>query len=355
MIRFSAVLVVVATGMLVVGVVTSDLKLVYVAIGVSSVALLALGAGWMLKRDELLGQGAAAESVPSQSRSDQPAAVPVVAGGASAEPMWGAAFSASASGHVGASASAAQVAAAAPASAWPAAPNTAAPNTSAPNTSAPNTSERSSSGRGGTGWPGEAERSAGGEDRWWGLPAAGRFDTRPAATYAASATPPVSGTPPVSAAPDVSSAPKVPDHADVPDHVDVLADDVGEADEPTEAETDAVSDVGDAALVADASAEKVAGTDDARTESEQPIADAGPTDEADAVASVDGEAPLPGSLADPLREVTVVPGVPRYHNASCILIRFMGDDGLEKMTLAAAQQAGCTPCRACLPDQEAAG
>jgi hypothetical protein len=50
-------------------------------------------------------------------------------------------------------------------------------------------------------------------------------------------------------------------------------------------------------------------------------------------------------------EVTVVPGVPRYHDARCILIRFMGDSDLDKMTLAAARDAGCTPCRACLPDQ----
>ena len=38
-------------------------------------------------------------------------------------------------------------------------------------------------------------------------------------------------------------------------------------------------------------------------------------------------------------EVTVVPGVPRYHNAHCILIRFMGDSDLDKMTLAAARKA----------------
>jgi predicted flap endonuclease-1-like 5' DNA nuclease len=54
---------------------------------------------------------------------------------------------------------------------------------------------------------------------------------------------------------------------------------------------------------------------------------------------------------DPSMEVTVVPGVPRYHNAHCILIRFMGDSDLDKMTLAAARDVGCTPCRACLPDQ----
>jgi hypothetical protein len=50
-------------------------------------------------------------------------------------------------------------------------------------------------------------------------------------------------------------------------------------------------------------------------------------------------------------EVTVAPGVPRYHNAHCTLIRFMGDSDLDKMTLAAAREIGCTPCRACLPDQ----
>jgi hypothetical protein len=54
---------------------------------------------------------------------------------------------------------------------------------------------------------------------------------------------------------------------------------------------------------------------------------------------------------DPSMEVTVVPGVPRYHNANCILIRFMGDSDLDKMTRAAAREHGCTPCRACLPDQ----
>ena len=42
---------------------------------------------------------------------------------------------------------------------------------------------------------------------------------------------------------------------------------------------------------------------------------------------------------DPSMEVTVVPGVPRYHNARCILIRFMGDSDLDKMTLAAARDA----------------
>ena len=53
MIRFSAALVVVAIGVLIAGVATSSLLLVYVAIGISAVALLVLAAGVALKRDEL--------------------------------------------------------------------------------------------------------------------------------------------------------------------------------------------------------------------------------------------------------------------------------------------------------------
>ncbi|HEX2746078.1 MAG TPA: hypothetical protein VHN16_16995, partial [Streptosporangiaceae bacterium] len=64
MIRFSAFLVVVAVGLLVAGVVTSKLLLVYLAIGVSGVALLALGVGAAVKWRELFGkpQAAAAEA-----------------------------------------------------------------------------------------------------------------------------------------------------------------------------------------------------------------------------------------------------------------------------------------------------
>ena len=40
---------------------------------------------------------------------------------------------------------------------------------------------------------------------------------------------------------------------------------------------------------------------------------------------------------DPSLEVTVVPGVPRYHSSQCILIRFMGEDDLDTMTVAAAR------------------
>ena len=56
MIRFSAALVAVAIGVLIGGIATSRLLLVYVAIAVSAVALVALAIGVVLKREELFGQ-----------------------------------------------------------------------------------------------------------------------------------------------------------------------------------------------------------------------------------------------------------------------------------------------------------
>ena len=94
MIRFSAFLVVVAVGLLVAGVVTSKLLLVYIAIGVSGVALLALGIGAAVNWRELTGktaetsaQGPAAQAVAPEAATSQaqpsqaqPPQVPVPAG-----------------------------------------------------------------------------------------------------------------------------------------------------------------------------------------------------------------------------------------------------------------------------------
>ena len=76
MIRFSAFLVAVALGLLVAGVVTSKLMLVYVAIGVSGVALLALGVGALLKRNELLGRPRTAEPEPVRAEPAAAAYLP---------------------------------------------------------------------------------------------------------------------------------------------------------------------------------------------------------------------------------------------------------------------------------------
>ena len=74
---------------------------------------------------------------------------------------------------------------------------------------------------------------------------------------------------------------------------------------------------------------------------------------ADAVDAGEAGANDTGSSESSTKQVTVVPGVPRYHLEECILIRFMADDDLQKMTVKQATEAGCTPCRACHPDTEA--
>ena len=53
--------------------------------------------------------------------------------------------------------------------------------------------------------------------------------------------------------------------------------------------------------------------------------------------------------------VIIVQGIGRYHRSGCILIRFMGPEDLESMTLRAAEEAGCVPCKACRPEQQLAG
>jgi hypothetical protein len=46
-------------------------------------------------------------------------------------------------------------------------------------------------------------------------------------------------------------------------------------------------------------------------------------------------------------QVTVIRGVPRYHQSDCVLIRFMSEGDTQAMTVAEAKDAGCTPCTAC--------
>jgi hypothetical protein len=52
-------------------------------------------------------------------------------------------------------------------------------------------------------------------------------------------------------------------------------------------------------------------------------------------------------------EVTIVPGIARYHRRGCILIRFLSDGDLEIMTRGAAEATGSVPCKACQPDKPA--
>ena len=93
MIRFSAGLVVVAIGVLIGGVATSKLLLVYIAIGLSVAALIALAIGVVLKREELFGEQRVPRRPlpqvlgiqPNETVDPHPARVPAVASAATGE------------------------------------------------------------------------------------------------------------------------------------------------------------------------------------------------------------------------------------------------------------------------------
>ena len=76
MIRFSAFLVVVAVGLLVAGIVTSKLLLVYIAIGVSGVAVLALGIGAAVNWRELTRKPETAHAETVETSAQGPAPQP---------------------------------------------------------------------------------------------------------------------------------------------------------------------------------------------------------------------------------------------------------------------------------------
>ena len=57
------------------------------------------------------------------------------------------------------------------------------------------------------------------------------------------------------------------------------------------------------------------------------------------------------AVRGPDTEVTVVPGITRYHRSQCILIRFLGPEDVQSMTRQAAEMASYVPCKACRPEQ----
>jgi hypothetical protein len=91
-----------------------------------------------------------------------------------------------------------------------------------------------------------------------------------------------------------------------------------------------------------------------------PATDSPAADQAASTDSTDGQdssgsEPTATAAAGPDQDVTVVPGVPRFHRSDCILIRFMGERDLQRMPVERAREAGCTPCRACQPEGEEVG
>ena len=400
MIRFSAFLVAVALGLLVAGVVTSKLMLVYVAIGVSGVALLALCVGTLIKRSELFGQSRsagpelarpapAAMHVPPAQPEPQvaPWEVPV-----SAAPAWPVPVPPVPVPPVPAQPAPSR------AGYLPAEPPPAQPVKTQPVKAQPADAAATAWG---SGFPFPPERPPERQADVQRRPAA--FTPRPPA---GPPSPPAPGVPAPTPgawewradAPATQplreirrpepSAPAAPQPAESPQagHSQPPAQDLLptvrlEPAAPPTPDQPAVPDQPPAREEPPAQDEQPAPEDvtsqdqpkdqpqdeyppEAQQTQQLPVAASTATEPAPAQpdpvpaqpdAATPGTGPVtPEAVPAPVdveREVTVVPGVPRYHNPHCLLIRFMGQDDLDKMTLDAARKVGCTPCRACLPDQ----
>jgi hypothetical protein len=344
-IRFSAFLVAVAVGLLVAGVVTSKLLLVYLAIGVSGVALLALGVGAAVKWRELFGKPQAAVSeadvrepvsVQAQHVQAQQAPVPLA-------PVPLAAVPQAQPEHQPAAAGAAALweSAVPPTGMFPAVrPDEPGDTQRRPAAFTPLPAQGAPASRttrpAGQDQPGATDRQAPETEP-------SPQDLRPAADSRPMTDPQDTKSPPSTQQAAEGPAQAAPD-TDQPAAVQPTAAPARPtaASAPPSPEPAAVQPT---AAVQPPAVQPVPTPSPARLEPDaagpEPVA-------APAPAAAD---PDPQTPPTPQTIVTVVPGVPRYHNASCILIRFMGESDLETMTLAAARETGLTPCRACLPDQ----
>jgi hypothetical protein len=74
----------------------------------------------------------------------------------------------------------------------------------------------------------------------------------------------------------------------------------------------------------------------------------GPAPGGDEPARIDAEssADAPAKM-DPAATVWIVRGVSRHHLHDCVLISVVGEEDVDTMTLAEAEAADCTPCKAC--------
>jgi hypothetical protein len=114
------------------------------------------------------------------------------------------------------------------------------------------------------------------------------------------------------------------------------------AAEPDDAEPD------DARTTPDADADADAEDHAAQAGDDVAAADSEPGESADTPADDEDEPPAP--QPSDVRLVTVIPGVPRYHDPDCILIRFMDDEDVARKSIPEAKAANCTPCAACQPE-----
>jgi hypothetical protein len=154
---------------------------------------------------------------------------------------------------------------------------------------------------------------------------------------------------------EVAQADDVAQVDDVPE-VDEASPDEAKSADPAAAELgslDAPEPMADADHDADADADvdvdADASEDPAVAEPTDSAADSG-AEPAENLAAADHEdQPLAERQSD-AKLVTVIPGVPRYHDPDCILIRFMDDDDIARKSIPEAKAANCTPCVACQPE-----
>ena len=413
MIRFSAGLVVIAIGVLIGGVATSKLLLVYIAIGLSVAALIALAIGVVLKREELFGEQRVVVAAPAAAGTGiQPnetvdplaARVPAEASAATGEagargavgfaqdhaaqsPFDQPAYGQGASGYGGdaarpswavrqdspwtleppaASAPAASPAPTAPLPPWqerlspPHGESFGAPAAASPPDVTPPRPESASAAPVRPSWFERSARQAGDTTADKAAPeeesatadkSAGTDAAAPAAAAQAAAAAPALASTDSAETDDTSSTTDLSDGTDASDDDDdwqprrswLLDDDAEETGDATAAEETASP----TALGTDTDAAETAAQD------EPEDTDSAPAEEPGSPEATGSSEPR-ASQETSSKQVTVVPGVPRYHEANCILIRFMADDDVQKMTVHEAAEAGCTPCRACQPDEATA-
>jgi hypothetical protein len=355
-IRFSAALVAVAIGVLVGGIAASELVLVYIAIVMSAIALVVLAIGVMLKREELFGEG---QGLAPAGVSVSPV-LPARVGESYGQSLQGAAGSQSAlvtppspQGAAGPGAAFAGIAAAA--SPRPEADRCAARPVPA--------SQERPSGQAPP-WETKSTRDA------WESPAP---DTRPAngANTPGSAPPSWFDRPDWSST-DVPAATPTAGSAgatlsadqddDWPARYSWLDDEPEQSGPDGDGPDDSGGVTGQtqgASVVAQENAEPQSGLEfpadsgDPATDDQRPrlsvVADA--TSPADASGDTETPAAAEAEAASDTGLVTVIPGVPRYHEPDCVLIRFMPEGDNQKLSVAQAREAGCTPCTVCQPEE----
>jgi len=403
-IRFSAALVAVAIGVLIGGIATSKLLLVYIAIVVSAVALLALAIGVVVKREELFGEGqglvpagaGAAPVRPARTGESLDQSRPMTSVPPSA-PFQGptAGYGSPFDGTV--QAAPPVTAAPPPAAAKPAAPHQAtdgqgrdrvadpAPpweaqptrdpwaSSSLPgSTTAAPSPDWMPSGRGTSDPVGQAEATAPSPS-----PTA---SPQPSASSGPSSAGPDPASPnwfaprarSADAAPSATQAPAEPPAADEDEDWQAryswLDDKAGENLDETDQSGAPTAETA-VPVAADTGPEPGPGepgpgepgpgdarpvSADPEPESAAPLPESaelgtGPAEpQAEPAASeppsADDQDPEPGGDL-----VAVLPGVPRYHQPDCVLIRFLPESDVQRLPAAQAKADGCTPCAACQP------